>query len=420
MGGGLIQLVALGAQDVYLTGNPQMTFFKVIYKKHTNFAKECINQPLDGGNVGRKSCILSRNADLIQEIYLKSKIKLTTGQVGTTTTSYVSPELLDGTSLISDVELQIGGQRIDKHYHQWLDMYNELFEKNHNTRVTMCSLKKTTTINNEGFIYIPLRFWFNKNPGLALPLISLQYHDVSIILNLDNKLLRATVTKVEGVGGTPVTYTDHAIACGDTLTTNTIKAEVSDSVLMVNYIYLDTNERRAFAQTDHEYLIEQVQFTGVENKSKFLLTFNHPIKALYWNIYTSSGDLSLTPATMPVSEIGLKLNGHDRFSNQAFDYFHLVQPYECNLGNGWSMDNKTRKWSYEIVNANKRNNLSLYSFALNPREHQPSGTCNFSRIDRAEITFSGFDSVNDTIYMFAVNYNIFKVVSGMGGLTYSN
>ena len=224
-------------------------------------------------------------------------------------------------------------------------------------------------------------FGLIKNPGLALPLISLQYHDVSIILNLDNKLLRATIDKIDNSTGTAVNrYISEK--CGDTITSDTIKAEVSDSVLMVNYIYLDTNERRAFAQTDHEYLIEQVQFTGVENKSKFLLTFNHPVKALYWNIYTNTE--SNSPAVMPVSEIGLKLNGHDRFSNQAFDYFHLVQPYECNLGNGWSMDNKTRKWSYEIVNANKQNNLSLYSFALNPSEHQPSGTCNFSRIDRAE------------------------------------
>ena len=419
MGGGLIQLVALGAQDVYLTGNPQMTFFKVIYKKHTNFAKECINQPLDGGNIGRKSCILSRNADLIQEIYLKSKIKLTAQEVSSNIFYDYAPALLDGSCLISDVELQIGGQRIDKHYHQWLDMYNELFEKNHNTRVSMCSLKKDTSRQtNEGFIYIPLRFWFNKNPGLALPLISLQYHDVSIILNLDNKLLRATIDQIDNSTGTAVNKYDLARKCGDTITSDTIKAEVSDSVLMVNYIYLDTNERRAFAQTDHEYLIEQVQFTGEENKSKFLLTFNHPVKALYWNIYTNTE--SNSPAVMPVSEIGLKLNGHDRFSNQAFDYFHLVQPYECNLGNGWSMDNKTRKWSYEIVNANKQNNLSLYSFALNPSEHQPSGTCNFSRIDRAEITFTGFDTVNDTIYMFAVNYNVFKIVSGMGGLTYSN
>ena len=408
MGGGLIQLVALGAQDVYLTGNPQITFFITIYKKHTNFAKECIEQPLDGSELGRKSCTISRNADLIQEMYLKSKVTLTSGG------DYEKPELLDATNLIQEVELQIGGIRIDKHYSYWLDIYNELFEKNHNTRIALTTLPAPESgTSNQGFVYIPLRFWFNRNPGLALPLISLQYHDVSLIFTLSNTELKSKVSH-------NTNSTTTILSCSSNTASNTnIKADITDSKLLVNYIYLDTNERRTFAKNDREYLVDQVQFTGTENKPKFLLTFNHPIKSLFWKI-ESTQNTTTNNLSLPITTIDLKLNGHDRFGYQEPNYFHLVQPYETNLGNGFSMNNTSREWEYKINKVSKNNNISLYSFALKPADYQPSGSCNFSRIDRAEITFTDFDTVNDTIHMFALNYNIFRIVSGLGGLVYSN
>ena len=418
MGGGLIQLVALGSQDVYLTGNPQITFFKAIYKRYSNFAKECVEQPLDGSEPTdqdvRKQCILTRNADLVQEIYLKSSITLTCAS------GQFEPELLDCTSLIKSVEVHIGGTRIDKHYSQWLDIYNELFEKNHKIRESLTTIKFENSVvphtgtTNSGDIFIPLRFWFNRNPGLALPLISLQYHEVSITFELSIKNLRGQLfTSSSATEKTIVPFTSS------TPTSGNIQIKVENSKLLTNYIYLDTEERRNFAQLDHEYLIEQVQFTGVENKNKFIMTFNHPIKALFWNIYKNDSSSS-NNNVLNVNDFKLTLNGHDRFTSQPYDYFHLIQQYECNLGNNFTMHNINRTWTFDCNRASVSHNTALYSFCLHPQEFQPSGTCNFSRIDTAELNFTGFDSVNHSLYLFALNYNVFKVIGGQGGLTYAN
>ena len=328
MGGGLMQLVAMGAQDVYLTGNPQITFFKVVYRRHTNFSKEAIKQEFNGGSgTNGGTCTLARNGDLVQEIYVQ-------GTAGKPT--------------IKTVEVEIGGQKIDKHYSKWLDIYDELFDEN-------AGLKTALAPTSGGFV--PLRFWFNRNPGLALPLIALQYHEVKVI--------------VSGTG------------CDN---------------LLVNYLYLDTDERRRFAQVSHEYLIEQVQHTGVDtvatNGSSITLTYNHPVKALFWTglnaAYTAR----------------LQLNGHDRFSDQSDLYFTAVQPYECGLRHNHS-------------GALDHTAAGMYSFCLKPGEHQPSGTCNFSRIDNARLVYSGA-GCGKGVSIFAMNYNVLRIMSGMGGLAYSN
>tara|TARA_Y100000768_G_scaffold384411_1_gene368399 strand:+ start:621 stop:1652 length:1032 start_codon:yes stop_codon:yes gene_type:complete len=343
MGGGLMQLVAMGAQDVYLTGNPQITFFKVVYRRHTNFSKEAIKQEWNGSGT-TKTCTLARNGDLVQEIYLF-------GADG----SQVTP---------TTVEIEIGGQKIDKHYNAWLDIYDELFESNH-------ALKNAIDTH-----YMPLRFWFNRNPGLALPLIALQYHEVKVSAEWDS----AT----------------NAAHC--------------DS-LLVNYLYLDTDERRRFAQVSHEYLIEQVQHTGEETlggagSKSITLTFNHPVKALFWK-KGSGDDLSTFTAK-------LQLNGHDRASEQGHKYFTGVQPYECGLKTVGCENNTT------VTAASS----AMYSFCLKPAEHQPSGTCNFSRIDNARLVLSGLtygaNNNNTTLNVFAMNYNVLRIMSGMGGLAYSN
>ena len=351
MGGGLMQLVAMGAQDVYLTGNPQITFFKVVYRRHTNFSKECIKQEFNGGAAGTGgTCTLARNGDLVQEIYVQA-------------TS-------DGTASVTTAEVEIGGQKIDKHYSQWLAIYDDLFDEN-------AGLKKVLGNVNGGFV--PLRFWFNRNPGLALPLIALQYHEVKVIVTGSN--------------------------C---------------SHLLVNYLYLDTDERRRFAQVSHEYLIEQVQHTGVEslgstnnnddgvNISKSLtLTFNHPVKALFWRWGTGTGTDNLGGYNAK-----LQLNGHDRASAQPALYFTGVQPYECGLKHNFSDDLENHS-------------NGMYSFCLKPGEHQPSGTCNFSRIDNARLVLEDIkpgtgDGQAQELYVFALNYNVLRIMSGMGGLAYSN
>ena len=367
-----MQLVAMGAQDVYLTGNPQITFFKVVYRRHTNFSKECITQQFTGSAAfgSSVSCTLARNGDLVQEIYLRATMKCDVGSGKTWSVT-------DMTNLIQTVEVEIGGQKIDKHYSQWLDIYNELFETSHDYREVMNTASLVANVTDHTF-YVPLRFWFNRNPGLALPLIALQYHEVKINMTL------AAAASVKFAAS-------DAGACVPT---------ISSADLLVNYLYLDTDERRRFAQVSHEYLIEQVQHTGTETSGGAIdMTFNHPVKALFW----TGTDWTKTK---------LQLNGHDRAAEQPHDYYHLLQPYECGLGHSGKSLIAARTWATVASDGD----VGMYSFCLKPAEHQPSGTCNFSRIDNARLNMGGSGSV----WLFAVNYNVLRIMSGMGGLAYSN
>ena len=386
MGGGLMQLVAMGAQDVYLTGNPQITFFKVVYRRHTNFSKECIAQQFTGSTAygSSVSCTLARNGDLVQEIYLRASLTIKAGSQ----TAGDPYKLNDITNLIKTVEVEIGGQKIDKHYSQWLDIYNELFETSHDYRYVMNSTSGTSAAGTAAAVsvthYIPLRFWFNRNPGLALPLIALQYHEVKVNVTLG--------AETELMGKLQSSDTEGVLAAG--------KTTLDSADLLVNYLYLDTDERRRFAQVSHEYLIEQVQHTGTETAGTAIdMTFNHPVKALFW----TGGDWGKTK---------LQLNGHDRAAEQPHDYYHLVQPYESGLGHSGKSLTATRSWATVAAGGN----VGMYSFCLKPAEHQPSGTCNFSRIDNARLNMAGSGSV----WLFAMNYNVLRIMSGMGGLAYSN
>ena len=255
MGGGLLQLVAYGAQDVYLTGKPEITFFKAVYKRHTNFAMETIEQVINGSVIanGRSSVTISRNGDLVQEMFLAAE---------SATASNTGATIYNAERMIADVELTIGGQRIDKLYQRWWRLFGELYRDN-------AKKEQYSKMVNGGTahpVYLPLIFFFNRNPGLALPLIALQYHEC-----------RLDFTWAAEVGA---------------VDTNTIKC-------WANYIYLDTKERELFAQKSHEYLIEQVQYTGKESlvsgsttAQNVRLNYNHPVKELVWCV----GD-GLTTAT---------------------------------------------------------------------------------------------------------------------------
>jgi hypothetical protein len=299
-------------------------------------------------------------------------------------------------------------KKIDKQYSQWLDIYNTLFETNHDYRNVMSSgsaitaFDGTITTGAQQTVYIPLRFWFNRNPGLALPLIALQYHEVKI--NID---LSATPTLTCGAADVGNGFTATAV--------------LDEATLLVNYLYLDTDERRRFAQVSHEYLIEQVQHTGDETlatgKGKLTLNFNHPVKCLAWVSSESSDN-----ANAALKNAKLQLNGHDRAAQQLGSYYQLVQPYECGLGHSDTMNAGTRKWA-DSANGGGPGAawVYLYSFALKPGEHQPSGTCNFSRIDNAVLQVEHqTGSVSTNVSVHAVNYNVLRVMSGMGGLAYSN
>ena len=389
MGGGLMQLVAYGAQDVYLTGNPQITFFKVVYRRHTNFSIESIRQVWQGDAVNNDKtaeAIISRNGDLVCGMHIE--LSRTDDTIGTTQGNIA-------VQTIKDIELQIGGQKIDKQTGAFMTFYQQLTDPRYpGTDSTHSAAAKAS--GNLGVepsaskLYIPLQFWFCRNPGLALPLIALQYHEVKVILN--------------------------------TTTKTTLQNTTSD--LYADYIYLDTDERKRFAQVSHEYLIEQVQYRFFgPGKLKFDLGFiNHPVKELlwingriddkgyFWNDIYGTG-LARPVDVIPRTKWKLRLNGHDRFSERWTSYFARKQVADYHSGG--------LNAQCELLDK-----VAVYSFALKPEEHQPSGTCNFSRIDSAELLSSTeLKASNGTpmgLEVYAINYNVLRVMSGMGGLAYSN
>jgi hypothetical protein len=268
MGGGLMQLVAYGAQDVYLSGNPQITFFKVVYRRHTNFSVEPIQQTWNGAaDFGRTvTCNINRNGDLITNMYVAVKLNQVTP---TTPWGYVKRL---GLAMIQEYKVEIGGSKIDEQYGDWLNIWYELTHKTGQERGFAkmvgddANLTNVSTETKRSYqMYVPLQFWFNRNNGLALPLIALQYHDVRITM-----IYNAASTLVNWTGSTqPV-----------------LNNLMADCYLLIDYVYLDSEERKRFAQASHEYLIEQLQFTGSESltaaSNKYRLNFNHPSKYLVW------------------------------------------------------------------------------------------------------------------------------------------
>jgi hypothetical protein len=459
MGGGLLQLVAYGAQDVYLTGNPQITFFKVVYRRHTNFAIEAIPQTFNGsasyGNT--VYCQISRNGDLINRTYLEVSLPALTTYSFTnkTTARYVN---YVGLRLLKTITLEIGGQQIDKHYSDWLYIWNELslpVGKRDGYRYMVGADSDVVSSGADGAftkLYVPLEFWFCRNIGLALPLIALQYHEVKIKIEFDSRDNCAYKLSAE-----TVTATTLAVSNATDLA---ILNKPLECTIWVDYIFLDTDERRRFAQLSHEYLIEQLQFTGQEiltsGANRIKLNFNHPCKELIWvaktdnsdnvnhwynytysidgsggipyggeefsypsqlsgfsygvgstdgahDAYTSNLNLLIEPKTgNPFKTALLQLNGNDRFDVRTGGYFNYVQPYQHHN------------------NIPENQGINVYSFALKPEEHQPSGTLNMSRIDTAVLSVNSSFTATKNINIYAVNYNVLRILSGMGGLAYSN
>jgi len=548
MGGGLMQLVAYGAQDVYLTGSAQITFFKVVYRRHTNFSVEPIPQTFNGApEFGRTvTCTINRSGDLITNMYAAIKLKEVTGD----NFGYVRRV---GLAIVQHYKIEIGGTKLDEQYGDWLNIWYELSHKVGQERGfsrMIGDVPELTDINNNNKptyqLYVPLQFWFNRNNGLALPLIALQYHDVRITIDFRSA---AQCVNIPVGGAAPAIAMDEA-------------------QLVIDYVYLDSEERKRFAQASHEYLFEQLQFTGSESiagiTNKYRLNFNHPSKFLVWaphlekysnandyiaytagndweaareryakvmwlatratlaspsaGVYrinnTISGDLgevvapeaaswvkstdinskvtaqaifsdnvigassyinatidnvvlltnnftmedlSLTvedsistfasgtvPAVVtsfvnaksftvldhfnygnnidrsdnPVVAAKLQLNGSDRFQERDGHYFNYVQPFQH-------------------FSNTPADGMNVYSFALKPEDHQPSGTCNFSRIDNATLNLRlgskntdgtstylsssiGGSNSNSLLNIYTVNYNVLRVMSGMAGAAYSN
>jgi hypothetical protein len=555
MGGGLMQLVAYGAQDIYLTGNPQITFFKVVYRRHTNFSMESIEQTWSGNALcGRATATISRNGDLVHKLYLQQTATVQSNCEALK--NVLEPGCCGGVGIqrggvvvynpthtgIDTVEVEIGGQCIDRQSGKWMEVWSQLTEPNDAGVLGMVGPNSGTKFQNMargggvvctslgGWVdkvgsgqaqavvdalgvaggdpyseqspygstnvdkkvirtkfdaYVPLQFWFCRNPGLALPLIALQYHEVRVILSMKQQATSA-----------------QALCDGNNIVYDCNR-------LYADYIYLDTDERRRFAQVSHEYLIEQVQHQNFRNTGGSLdLNFNHPVKELIWTGGQNdrTGLFGILPGGSTDYEAHdyyrangrpgagvtyqLKLNGHDRMSSRPLEYFTKQQVYDYHtgtpVGSGDSyVLNTSCGLSYALGSAcgtrtppacpgvllsdgpsvsggsgcdgasgttgpdawlgkngavwavaqqtgpgqASNDAIAVYSFALKPEEHQPSGTCNFSRIDNAQLVINGSPNVQvgdpnccccDQYDVCAVNYNVLRIMSGMGGLSYSN
>ena len=455
MPGALMQLVAYGAQDIYITGNPQVTFFKVVYRRHTNFAYETIEQTFQGKSIDfgtiNNCATISRNGDLVQQMYLEIIMPNLTvynnSSVDVTSTATWTYGV--GNALISQAWLQIGGQTIDTHYGEWMNIWNELSLPDNKRNlydsmvgnmvyVAADAQKTVMTVNEQYRLYIPLQFWFNRNSGLALPLIALQYHDVQLWLNI-----RAIDELINSDTG--ISYVIN--------TNPQIK-------LWVNYVFLDTDERRRFSQATHEYLIEQVQKTDdkVVNagtvSTSFTLNIYHPVKEINWvfvdfihatkNNYNTGNrwlhfgkyfeaglDVDTNRDVYMQDMFGtakLLFNGQDRFIEQPADYFRRIQNFEHHTN--YPRTPLLPACPQNVTRIGFRQYIYNYSFAISPEEHQPSGTCNFSRLENSTLWLKFIDPITGSnlytiehdyyIKIFATNYNILRIISGMGGLAYSS
>jgi hypothetical protein len=362
-----MQLVAVGAQNAWLTSNPEFTFFKASFNRHTNFAIESMEQTLSGTpNLGASTlCRVSRNGDLMGATYVEATVDGTYDSSGN--------DVRLGFRLLKQVELRVGGQMIDRHTSMWMWLWTELTHTaSQKAQLTRICGGNNSNVSAGTRLYVPLQFSYCRNPGLALPLIALQYHEVELAIDFEDS------TNLKDASG------------------------ISNVSVWVDYIFLDMEERKQFAQSEHEYLVETVQYvddTSVSSDTTVRLTFNHPVKELVWVGVTDDTVNKHELVQMNSAGAILKLNGQDRFKRRNNQYFNYVQPYQHHTG---------------VPTAG----VNAYSFAIRPEEHQPSGTCNFSRIDNADLLVRYTSGTPLTVY--AHGYNVFRVASGMGGLAYSN
>lgn len=542
MPGGIMQLVAYGAEDLYLTGNPQITYFKVVYRRHTNFSMEYIPQffyslpNFSFSNRSESKVKIDRNADLLHDCYLvfdtpNIRVPLEDFQNirPDTTVEDINFKWVRniGYNLINNVRVEVGGYDIDKHYGQWLQIWADLTTPDSKRRALSRLVGEKYYKLRPGFsrfypnkgenltipatrLYVPLQFWFCENPGLAIPLIALQYSEVWIYFDF-NPINDLWTLGPENLSPTAYFSTGN-ISNGpdDSLQLALSNAGFNDqtilnefivgdwnqnSFLLANYIYMDDDERRRFAQSSHEYLIHQVQrrlFTGIQQgPGSVELDLFHPVKELIWafqkdtvgelndwqnysfldlkndynqlkdeynnkfdflfqqadtqfmnsvNNFITTSETNPSPIIEPtflgaglsptmafndyvnvMLSAFLRFNGHQRFCEEDYTFFNSLQPYK-----------------YHTHSA--QDGIHVYSFALYPEQHQPSGTANFSRINKIELVFtvrrdtplcSGNPidpntneqliecPVNYNLYVYAVNYNIFRVMGGLGGLAFN-
>lgn len=432
MTGGLLNLTYTGDEDIHLTDNPEISFFKTVYSRHTNFAVESINPTFKGTiDFGKRITLtVPRNGDLISSIVLEVEIENPSGQhcYGL------------GNALIVQADVQIGGQLIDRYTSQWANVYGELHqtdEKRQHYDQLVGNVSSAEPTRKK--LVIPLRFWFNNSPGMALPLIAMSYHEVIISIELATRNMLLVPEDCKIVSFKP----------------------------WVDYIYMDTDERRRFAQAQHEYLIEQTQYLGAESviipdtnipaSFSHLIKFNHPVKQLYFMVEKDGQPCqSISLHEDRLAQITLNLDKVTHYSNSAETFMHYNQYKYCSSASrdnelipvgqyinkpdpsklikkdtfsnetvsGVIEESKLLGLNKKALDAGKYYNQHIYtiSHSLNPEEYQPSGTVNYSRIETISLTFDNIklDAGEYKLHVFGRNYNILRLISGMAGLVYAS
>ena len=446
-GGGLLQLVATGKQDVFLTGNPQISFFKMVHRRHTNFAVESQPMYFDGTpNFGQRlTCLVPRRGDLLGRMFLEVTIPVLTDASGNTL-SYTNSI---GHALIQEISFEVGEQEIDRQTGEWMEIWTQLVtppgQRNAlNEMIGRFEQYNTTQIipgTQSGGIHllIPLQFYFCNNPGMYLPLLALQYSPIRINLTLRPLTSLFWVPPPQP----PQSQENFNPACSVQVNCTT---QVTNMMFWGEYIYLDVEERRRFVSESHEYLIEQVQYTpphavpAGQTTVTIPVEFNHPIKEMMfviqrdtminrneWFNYSNLGIGEILPSTLRpyknsnsaagrldlLSTAVLQVDGYDRFAARSANYFRLQQPYDHHT---------TTPVNSYIYN---------YSFALRPEDAQPTGTLNASRIDSIVWQLNLDPNLTNVptiqwqkrgpcrVTVYGHNYNIFRVINGFGGLLFT-
>ena len=423
-GGGLLQLVAQGKQDVFLTGNPQVTWFKMVYRRYTNFSIESQIMQFDNqADFGRKiTCLLQRKGDLLGPLWLEIKLPALVDSVTGAPLSYTNAT---AHALIQEISFEIGAQEIDKQTGEWMEMwsnYTVTTDKREGWNTMIGKTSGTSQGNSPAamvnlfgplWLYVPLRFWFCKNPGLYLPLLAIQYHPIRI--NITLRPLQQMF-----VNDNPTISPCDAQAA---------PASIISMEMYGDFIHLDIEERRRFVANAHEYLIEQVQYTSsyaidtAATTVQIPMEFNHPIRELYWVIqrnmavnahqwfnYTnlSIGELPsyyVTDYQNLITTALLKIEGYDRFDIRSAEYFRLVQPYQ-----------------YHTV-VPFEDYVYSYSFCFRPEDIQPNGSMNASRLDTMTLQLEMNMNVTPArgtavARIYALNHNVLRIVDGFGGLLF--
>ncbi len=413
-GGGLLQLIAQGKQDIFLVGNPQVTWFKMVYRRYTNFAIESQPMYFDGDpDFGKRlSCLVPRRGDLLGPIILEVTLPQLYHTDGTPA-SYCNSI---GHALIQEISIEVGEQEVDRQTGEWMEIWSTLTttsEKKNGFYDMIGKVDAYTTpqLNGPLKLYIPIHFWFNRNPGLYLPLLALQYHPIRI-----NVWLR------------PLQELFYSTELVNNCTTTTVQAaKITQMQFWGDYVYLDVEERRRFVSSTHEYLIEQIQYTSkigipaANTNAPTRIEFNHPCREFIWVIqrdlmaqyhewfnFSSLATHEVGVRKDLLSSAHIQLDGQDRFEARDAGYFRLVQP-----------------WQYHTCIPND-DFIYLYSFALRPEDLQPSGSRNASRIDNITLQ-AALTADTDlspargtaTIRVYATNHNVFRVINGFGGLLFT-